>query len=110
MNHASLSFFHKMRVNPEGERITANHHDHAFSKSIRNVGKWLMLSLSVPIGIIMLPISCCVRNPMAGAVFGEEVEEPFAANTSIMVFGSLSTVTGCCCCFGCCGKFAPVEV
>jgi hypothetical protein len=91
---------------------------------LKNVGNWLITLAGMPLAYILLPVSCCIRNPAAVVMARSETQgstsrkkEGPSKGDEMMIE---NMVTGCysaCClvsCFGCfcgcCGKFGPEEV
>lgn len=73
---------------------------------VKNVWHWCVAMAGFPLAYIMLPVSCCVRNPAAVVLHGDHDGETICAaeNLATGCFGAL--VIGCCCgcCCGCCGE------
>jgi hypothetical protein len=89
-------------------------HDNSTKKRIKNIGKWLLAIAGFPLAYIILPVSCCIRNPAVNA-FDEREETPVNAsekmgeNLAIGFVGVAATIT-CGCCFGMCGSKSPSEM
>lgn len=85
----------------------------SLKKRIKNVGKWSLLIAGFPLAYVMLPVSCCIRNPAVNAFDREErpVEpgEKMGENLAVGIVGLMATVS-CCCCFGMCGSKSPSEM
>jgi len=88
-------------------------------KRIKNIGKWLLVIAGFPLAYIILPVSCCIRNPAVNAFDEKETPaslssfatpgEKMGENIAIGIVGVIATVS-CCCCFGMCGSKSPSEM
>ena len=86
-------------------------------KRIKNIGKWLLAIAGFPLAYIMLPVSCCIRNPAVNA-FDDDTNIPPAVtagekmgeNIAVGFVGITATITCGCCCFGMCGSKSPSEM
>ena len=81
-----------------------------------NVLKWIASMLTLPIGYVWLPVSCCFINPMIKIAHPQLIEElnnaPHPQNKMIinlvgMMSGAVSLVSCGCCCCGCFGQKSP---
>ena len=66
------------------------------------IKKWLLAALGLPLAYIILPVSCCVRNP-AAKVYDEDCSShehipSFMENVGVGMLGAITTFTCCCCC------------
>lgn len=84
-----------------------------------NMGKWLAVIGGLPLTYVMIPISCCVRNPVASMVLYDEKDEDeiescgdkVGENLAVGIFGMVTTVCGFgCCCLGCFGEVSPKDI
>lgn len=75
-----------------------------------NIGKWCKFALGFPMTYIILPLSCCIRNPAADEIFDkdENTFKPFE-NVVVGCASAISCVSCFHCCLGCCGKYSPKE-
>jgi hypothetical protein len=86
------------------------------NRTINNIGKWLLVIAGFPLAYIMLPVSCCIRNPAVNAFVDTDIPpavtagEKMGENLAIGFVGVAATVTCGCCCFGMCGSKSPSEM
>ena len=82
-------------------------------KRVKNVLHWTYVMVGFPLSYVWLPISCCIRNPIALTVHDDvdvnTFDEKMLENVLIGCYGVSSIA--CCfgCCFGECGKKSPAE-
>ena len=80
---------------------------------MKNIGKWCVVVLGMPMTYVCLPFSCCLRNPVAMVINGTDVEldscEKMSENIATGFIGVVATVTCCCCCCGYGGEMDPVD-
>lgn len=79
----------------------------------KTFSKWCVVIAGLPLTYLILPISCCVRNP-ASKVFNERppknVEECMQENLKTGLVGMITIATcGLCCCGYCC-EIDPHEI
>lgn len=78
---------------------------------LRNIKKWLISFAGFPLCFFIFPVSCCVRNPAAHVLHGNEpptsIYDRFAENLDVGCFGAATLVAcgGCIC--GGCGDIEP---
>ena len=83
-------------------------------KRIKNIKDWLIMLAGLPCSYIILPVSCCVRNPAAMVLDDDPGSSCIPAGSMVENIG-VGCISGyawfCCCgCFlGECGKYAPKE-
>lgn len=77
------------------------------------MGKWLIVLCGVPLTYLVLPISCCVRNPAAVVLFDNNKKEEkinfVVENIAAGLSGLIGCVYCCGCCLGECGHYGPKE-
>lgn len=78
----------------------------------KNIMKWIITFAGCPLAYVILPISCCVRNPAAHVLNNEPPScalDTLGENLAVGCMGisTLVMCAGCCC--GCCGNFGPEE-
>lgn len=82
-------------------------------RRLKNIGKWLIAFAGFPLAYVMLPISCCFRNPSALIVYhDEDVSSPFEKVQENIVVGSFGAASLALCAGGClgkCGEFGPED-
>lgn len=81
-----------------------------FKYRIKNVGKWIAVMCGVPLTYLVLPISCCVRNPAAMVINDERptnAGDMMGENLAVGMMGTMACVSCGCCCFGYFGSKAP---
>lgn len=84
----------------------------------QNIGKWVIVTAGLPLGYLWIPLSCCFRNPIAKVISDNEDDTTtddhpctkMAENAGVAVYGTMSTLSIFCCCFGCCGAFSPRDL
>lgn len=93
----------------------------SYKKTSSPFKKWLRFmasAMALPIGYLILPVSCCVINPMVAVAMDLEESpaqerdqhadpcqwsmEKIGMNLAGMFIGIASCATCCCCCAGCC--------
>ena len=83
-------------------------------KRIKNIGKWILAIAGFPLAYIMLPVSCCIRNPAVNAFDEKETPitpgEKMGENIAVGFVGMFATFSCGCCCFGMCGSKSPSEM
>lgn len=79
-------------------------------KRLKILGKWCVAFTGFPLAYVILPISCCVRNPgaivLSEDLSKEERPHPVAENLMTGIWGLM---TGLCCCGCCCGYCGTTE-
>jgi len=69
-----------------------------------HIKKWLLAAAGFPLAYIILPISCCVRNPAAkvydddNVVTRRDAGGKIIENIGVGLMGAIVTVSCCCCC------------
>lgn len=80
------------------------------SKKTKIIKRWLISFIGFPLAYIMLPVSCCVRNPVAKVLFDEEHDNNKITENIITGCFGVSTLALCCgCCCGYCGEVDPID-
>lgn len=81
---------------------------------IRNVGDWCLLCLGFPLAYLILPISCCVRNPAAKVMSDDDdnsiSQNKVGENIAVGCGGAIAFITCGCCCCGNFGKYGPRDI
>ena len=77
----------------------------AIESRLKKMSKWALLMLGFPLSYIMLPVSCCIRNPIAKRVQQENNDDIMFENIVIGCSGAITVVLCCGCCCGCFGKY-----
>lgn len=78
----------------------------------KNIGKWIIVFASIPMTYILIPVSCCIRNPAIKIIEkNTEIDNnhPLNQNLSFGVFSVMTSLLCCGCCCGYCGKVDPVD-
>lgn len=91
---------------------------------MKNVGRWTVALSGLPLMWVIMPVSCCLRNPAAVVMYddvhkekqngngkheGNDTMPPFLENIAAGFFGFFACLGCCGCCFGKCGKYPPKE-
>jgi len=74
------------KVYPQTKSIyTQDSNKNSFSpkKRIKNIGKWLLAISGFPIAYIILPVSCCIRNPAVNAFDDTDIPPAVTAGEKI---------------------------
>ena len=88
----------------------ANRYVKGAMKRCRNIAAWMKLMvIGLPTSYILLPVSCCISNPLAAGET-EMGMERVGENAAVLMTASIAVATGGCCCFGCFGSAAPDEM
>jgi hypothetical protein len=110
------------RVHPQEPMQSNASIGQIIKRRAKNVSKFVIVTLSVPLHYTILPFSCCIIQPTLHITnpamvqealrAGEEAKDSkgftkFTINTTGMVQSMLSVLTVGCCCFGCCGEVSP---
>ena len=78
---------------------------------VKIIGKWCLAFLGFPLAYVVLPVSCCIRNPASMVLYDDDIPDkekmaPVGENIAAGLFGLMSLV----CCCGCfCGNCVQVE-
>lgn len=70
---------------------------------------WILALLGFPMAYIMLPVSCCVRNPAAHVLNDDPDTNPVLENLAVGCFGGIACIACCGCFCGHCGTYGPKE-
>lgn len=102
----------KNKVHPKDDAEDAEDAEDARNGRLKNVGKWLVAFMGLPLAYLVLPVSCCVRNPAAQILYEDHERETIdgiTENLAVGCFGgvAIASCLGCCC--GSCGKYGPRE-
>jgi hypothetical protein len=77
-----------------------------------NIKKWFVIFGAFPLSYLMLPISCCVRNP-AAKIYNPDPdpnEVDYMTENILMGCNGITNIICCCGCFlGNCGRYGPEE-
>lgn len=121
------------RIKCDGEKFdrdyTSGKGKNDVKKRLKNIGKWCASICGLPLTYVILPVSCCIRNPVAAVVFEDDEDGTpksvscletdkkkrankinyFIENLAVGMFSGVSTMFCCGCCFGCFGEYGPKE-
>ena len=79
--------------------------------------KWCAVMAAAPVSVLLAPVCCCVRNPAAPVLYGDDDDVPTTAvemaaeNVAVGACGLMAAV-GCrlgCCCIACCLDVEPAD-
>jgi hypothetical protein len=79
---------------------------------LKNIGKWIVALCGLPMTYVVLPVSCCVRNPATMVLYDDNTKErlePIRENLAVGIFGMMGCICCCGCCLGECGSYEPKE-
>ena len=82
-------------------------------KRMKVAKQWMIVMWGVPMSVVLLPFSCCARNPAAGVMMDgvapvpDEGLDMVMENVGVGVYGLAAVVSGGCFCCGCCGTMLP---